>query len=60
MFAITMAEYRIDDILLHPPDMRLNEFDEIANAIGFDPDTIRKMHNNRHSKIRNRVLDDVT
>ncbi len=60
LFAITLAEYRVNGILYHPPEMRLREFDEIANAIGFDSDTVRKIDDNWHSKIRKKVLNDFT
>lgn len=54
---ITMSEYSIDSILLHPPEMRLREFKQISDLIEIEENILRKIDSNWHSTIREKIYD---
>lgn len=60
MAAVMFSEYRIDDLLLYPPEMRFKEIKEIKEfsfSIGMKEDMLRRIDSNWHAKIRAKVLE---
>lgn len=50
--ALTLAEYRLDALLLHPPTMRRREFQEYAAELGMDPSRLAQIYFAWHGEIR--------
>ncbi len=55
--AVMFSEYRIDDLLLYPPEMRFKEIKEFSFSIGMKEDMLRRIDSNWHAKIRAKVLE---
>lgn len=59
LHAVMLAEYRLDDLLLHSSDIRMAEFDHYAAGAGFEPEVLRRIYLNWHSTFRKQVLRAV-
>ena len=55
---LSLSEYRIDDILFHPPKMREREFSHIAESVGVTLETLHTVYTNWHSGIRKKIFED--
>lgn len=55
---LSLSEFRIDDILLHPPQLRFKEFSHIAESIGVDPEMLRTVYLNWHDGIREKIYEE--
>ena len=56
LVSMTIAEYRLDALALHPPAMRFREIDEISAAVGLDTVTLILIDRNWHERLRQRVF----
>jgi len=56
LICITLSEYRIDDILLYPKEMRYQKLKEISEAIGLEQNMVLKIDSNWHGLIRQKVF----
>ena len=51
LLCITFSQYRIDNLLLHPQEMRALELREICQSIGLPQDMVITIHSNWHSRV---------
>ena len=56
LVCVTFSQYRIDSFLYHPPEMKFRELNEICVLIGLPKETVKKIHINWHSGIREKVF----
>jgi hypothetical protein len=57
--ALIVSEFRIDDILLHPPEIRHKEIESIANSIGLEYEMVIEIHKNWHGGIRTKIFENL-
>ena len=55
LHALMLAEYRLDDLLLHPSQTRMAEFDLYASDSGFDRETLRRIYLNWQNRYRKEI-----
>lgn len=55
LICMTLSQYRLDALLLHPREMRYRELEEICSSVGLDQATVMKIDRNWQEKIRDRV-----
>ena len=58
LMCITIAEYRLDALLLHPPKIRLREVKEICESVGMDRDTFIRIDQNWRERLRQKVFPE--
>ena len=56
LICITISEYKIDDILFYPPEMRFRALQEISDKIGLDQNIVRKIDFNWHNHLREKIF----
>ena len=56
LICMTLSEYRIDSLLLHPAEMRFSEIKDLSLSIGLPEDTLKKIYFNWHSSIRKKIF----
>ena len=56
LLCVTLSEYRIDALLLHPPKMRSKEIRYISQSVGLGIDTLTKVYQNWHAGVREKVF----
>lgn len=56
---LIVSEFRIDDILLHPPEIRHKEIESIANSIGLEYEMVIEIHKNWHGGIRTKIFENL-
>ncbi|MBW1612592.1 MAG: hypothetical protein JRJ57_01185 [Deltaproteobacteria bacterium] len=58
LVCITLSEYRIDNLLLHPSEMRSWELEEICQSIGLPKKMVTTIYFNWHSGLRKKVMGE--
>ena len=58
LVCITLSEYRIAALLLHPPEMRDREFKDISQSIGLAEGLVEQIYLNWHSGIGEKIFSD--
>jgi hypothetical protein len=53
---IFLSEFRIDDLLLHPPEMRFKEIELISNKLGCEPELVNAIYLKWHGELRKKVI----
>ena len=56
LICVTFSEYRIDDILLYPKEMRYQKLKQLSETIGLEQDMVLKIDSNWHALIREKVF----
>jgi hypothetical protein len=54
--ALMLTEHRLDDLLFHPPAMRMAEFERYAKDVGIDSQILRRIYLNWQRKYRREVF----
>jgi len=58
LICITYSEYRINNLLLHPREMRFHEFKKLCRSIGLSYDMVKKIDRNWHAHMREKVFGE--
>ncbi|MBP9663852.1 MAG: hypothetical protein KBD94_04475 [Pyrinomonadaceae bacterium] len=58
LHALMLAEYRIDDLLYHPPALRFSRLDQFAKSVKLKREDFKRIYLNWHAGLRKRVLSE--
>ena len=56
LICITLAEYRLDDLLLLPTEMRFREFQRISRSLQLEQEMLKKIYFNWNDKVREKIF----
>jgi hypothetical protein len=56
LVCVTLSEYRIGNLTLHPPEMRIKEFRQLAESIGLSEAEVRMIDSCWQEDLRKKVL----
>lgn len=60
LHTLALAEYRIDDLLYMPRDLRFARLESHASSAGLRPDSFKRIYLSWHDRLRNRVVNSQT
>jgi hypothetical protein len=59
LHTLMLSEYRIDDLLFHPRNLRFSRLERFAESVGLSLNDLKQIYLHWHNELRGRVLSTI-